>query len=215
MTSTPASRSARATTFAPRSWPSSPTFATITRILPMPLSVAAGAPCRAEPGARGGPGGSSLPRGVWGDGSPQKERPARSVHAGDAVLRGDRAALRTGGRGGRHRGGGRWGGRGEDGVRAEQDLDVTGRDRRARRRGHAEHRRDRAGAGRRARSVRDLGRGQRAARVCDLSGLVAVLDQRGRYLPGEPRGVAAVVHVHRDLAGALRDLGLGSRRGGG
>src|SRR6202000_3098478 len=35
MTSTPASRSARATTLAPRSWPSSPTFATITRILPM------------------------------------------------------------------------------------------------------------------------------------------------------------------------------------
>src|SRR6185437_8539596 len=34
MTSTPASRSARATTFAPRSWPSRPALATMTRILP-------------------------------------------------------------------------------------------------------------------------------------------------------------------------------------
>src|SRR5439155_1463323 len=32
MTSMPASRSARATTFAPRSWPSRPAFATTTRI---------------------------------------------------------------------------------------------------------------------------------------------------------------------------------------
>src|SRR3974377_1773688 len=42
MTSTPASRSARATTFAPRAWPSRPTFPTLTRILPMLLSVTGG-----------------------------------------------------------------------------------------------------------------------------------------------------------------------------
>src|SRR5919109_5319929 len=38
MTSTPASRSARATTLAPRSCPSSPGFATRTRMLPTPAS---------------------------------------------------------------------------------------------------------------------------------------------------------------------------------
>src|SRR5262245_4566089 len=38
----PASRSARATTFAPRSWPSSPGLATSTRILRVPGCFAAG-----------------------------------------------------------------------------------------------------------------------------------------------------------------------------
>src|SRR5579862_7138743 len=109
MTSTPASRSARATTFAPRSWPSSPTLATITRILPTSASL---------------------------------------VDAGNSVRRGDRAALRSGG--GQGRGRTRRRGRGADvrhggGVRAEQDLHVAGRDRRARRGGHVEQRRDLAG----------------------------------------------------------------------
>src|SRR5215471_8241186 len=103
MTSTPASRSARATTFAPRSWPSRPAFATITRILPMAASL---------------------------------------VHAGNAVLRDHRAALRTRGRqGGRGAGGGRRGTR-DAGAPAQVHLDVPGRYRGARRRGDAEQRGD-------------------------------------------------------------------------
>src|SRR5437868_10163460 len=43
MTSTPASRRALATTFAPRSWPSSPAFAMTTRMLPMAPSRPAAA----------------------------------------------------------------------------------------------------------------------------------------------------------------------------
>src|SRR5215469_10615550 len=103
MTSTPASRSARATTFAPRSWPSSPAFATITRILPMAASL---------------------------------------VHAGNAVLRDHRAALRAGrGQGGgRGAGGGRRGGTGDFGVPAQVHLHVPGGHRGARRRGDAEKR---------------------------------------------------------------------------
>src|SRR3954465_2079109 len=42
MTSMPASRSARAMIFAPRSWPSRPGLATTTRILRLPCAVAAG-----------------------------------------------------------------------------------------------------------------------------------------------------------------------------
>src|SRR4249920_357636 len=98
MTSTPASRSARATTLAPRSWPSRPAFATITRILPMTVSVAG--------------------------------RPAdRLVHAGDAVLGDDRAALSA--RGGQGRRGVRGGRRraGDAGGRAQVHLDVPGRHR--------------------------------------------------------------------------------------
>src|ERR1700733_6852791 len=104
MTSTPASRSARATTLAPRSWPSSPAFATITRILPMLLSVT-GLSVRRAP-ARAGRG--------------------CSVHAGDAVHRVDHAALRAGGRDGhrRARRGGRAGDLSQRGVGAEEHLDV-------------------------------------------------------------------------------------------
>src|SRR5580692_593383 len=105
MTSTPASRSARATTFAPRSWPSSPAFATITRILPMMVSVAGTSrePARACPWI--GPGGA--------------QTGYRLVDAGDAVLGDDRAALRA--RGGRGRRGVRGGrrGAGDAGVRAQ------------------------------------------------------------------------------------------------
>src|SRR5205809_1532188 len=106
MTSTPASRSARATTFAPRSCPSRPAFATITRILLMTASVT------------GTPRGSVRPA-VSG----------RSVDAGDAVLGDDRAALRARGRQGRRgvRRGRR--GAGDPGVRAQVHLDVTGRHR--------------------------------------------------------------------------------------
>jgi len=43
MTSIPASRSARATTFAPRSWPSSPGFAMMTRTRPAGPALAGGA----------------------------------------------------------------------------------------------------------------------------------------------------------------------------
>src|SRR6185503_1348379 len=111
MTSTPASRSARATTLAPRSWPSSPAFATITRILPMTVSVA---------GTSRGPAD-------------------RLVHAGDAVLGDDRAALSArGGQGGRGVRGGRRRRRrraGDAGGRAQVHLDVPGRHRGARRRG--------------------------------------------------------------------------------
>src|SRR5260370_23063179 len=105
MTSTPASRSARATTFAPRSWPSSPTFATITRILPMTASL---------------------------------------VDAGNAVLRGDGAALRARGGQRNRRGRGRGRGRGRPrgaraahrGARAEHDLDGPARHGGARRRAY-------------------------------------------------------------------------------
>src|SRR5437762_12850994 len=110
MTSTPASRSARATTLAPRSWPSSPAFATITRILPMTVSVA---------GTSRGPAD-------------------RLVHAGDAVLGDDRAALSARGRQGRR---GARGGRrraGDAGGRAQVHLDVPGCHRGARRPGDAE-----------------------------------------------------------------------------
>src|SRR5579859_6582777 len=44
MTSTPASRRARATTFAPRSCPSRPGLAITTRMVPMPASCWAGRP---------------------------------------------------------------------------------------------------------------------------------------------------------------------------
>src|SRR6516162_9532550 len=123
MTSTPASRSARATTFAPRSWPSSPAFATITRILPMAASL---------------------------------------VHAGNAVLGDDRAALRArGGQGDRGTGGG-WHGAGDGGVRTQVYLDVPGGHRGARRRGDAEQRRDLGAARCRPGAVEHLGRGQRS-----------------------------------------------------
>src|SRR6185312_5854205 len=124
MTSTPASRSARATTLAPRSWPSSPAFATITRILPMTISVA---------GTSRGPAD-------------------RLVHAGDAVLGDDCAALSArGGQGGRGvRGGRRRGRAGDAGGRTQVHLDVPGRHRGARRRGDAEQRRDLGAARRRA-----------------------------------------------------------------
>src|SRR5215468_6405507 len=50
MTSIPASRRALATTFAPRSWPSSPAFAMTTRMLPMaPSWPSAARPARQRP----------------------------------------------------------------------------------------------------------------------------------------------------------------------
>src|SRR5580658_3242771 len=56
MTSTPASRSARATTFAPRSWPSRPGFAMTTRMLLMNVLH--------RNAVQPGPRGSRLPRRV-------------------------------------------------------------------------------------------------------------------------------------------------------
>src|ERR1700730_7623987 len=160
MTSTPASRSARATTFAPRSWPSSPTFATITRILLMTVSVTGTSRLAAHGDAR--PGGTG------------------SVDAGNAVLRGDGTALRARGGDGNGRARGRRGGAGAGhrGVRAEHDLDVPRRHRGTRGRGDAEERSDLAGARRRTGAVQHLGRGQRGG-VPDMPGLVAVLDQGG------------------------------------
>src|ERR1700730_16107352 len=153
ITSTPASRSARATTFAPRSWPSSPTFATITRILFMTVSVT---------------------------GRSRRAGGAGSVDAGNAVLRGDGTALRARGGDGNGRARGRRGGAGAGhrGVRAEHDLDVPRRHRGTRGRGDAEERSDLAGARRRTGAVQHLGRGQRGG-VPDMPGLVAVLDQGG------------------------------------
>src|SRR6266508_3536035 len=55
MTSNPASRNARATTFAPRSWPSSPGLATTTRIFRsgiIALASTAGAPAPVRSAAR-------------------------------------------------------------------------------------------------------------------------------------------------------------------
>src|SRR6516164_6174837 len=135
MTSTPASRSARATTLAPRSWPSSPAFATITRILLMPASLA----------GRSGPTARSLAAltAVWSARS-------RSVHAGNAVFRADGAALRArGGEGNRRTRGGRRGA-GHLGVRAQVDLHMTRCHVGTRRRRDAEQPGDLAGAGRRA-----------------------------------------------------------------
>src|SRR5579859_102267 len=60
---------------------------------PEPTRAAGAGPARARPSAafmlkRGVSGGSSLPRGVWGDGSPQKEKPTEPEAAFVAVAHG-------------------------------------------------------------------------------------------------------------------------------
>src|SRR5580658_2379247 len=130
----------------------------------------------------------------------------RSVHAGDAVLRGDGTALRAAARdrGRRTRGRGRRRGAGQRGVGTEHDLDVARRHRGVRGRGHAVLRGDLGGVGRvdrgRTCAVEDLGRGERAG-VPYLPGLEPLLDQRGLDQPGQALGVAAVVDVHDGLGG--------------
>src|SRR4249920_1741712 len=74
MTSKPASRRARATIFAPRSWPSRPGFATITRYF---CGIAASV---ADPVLRPGELAAQDARRGPGPGHAVRDRPGRGVH---------------------------------------------------------------------------------------------------------------------------------------